>query len=233
MSIPPWPSQPHQFITIFCRSCGYRHEVYQRCSDRLCSDCRQRDYFRLTDGYKGDVMGAERLKLLTLTLKNRPRLAGAVEELRAAWKKLLRRNPYKHLWTGGLYSVECVNKGNGWHVHMHILLDGHFVPQRQLSADWLDITGDSSVCDIRACPSPIKALRYVLKYLTKPVEVAGHGEEYNEVLAGTRLVSAFGSWHGRVTLRKQPFQCPQCGLSVWIIDVDMSGLSGPGGGRGS
>ena len=57
--------------------------------------------------------------------------------------------PYKEAWQGGLYAVEAVNKGRGWHVHLHVLVEGGYVSQRLLAADWQELTGDSCIVDIR------------------------------------------------------------------------------------
>ena len=75
-------------------------------------------------------------------------LVGCIEDLKEAWKKLRRRAPYKEVWQGGLYTIEVVNKGRGWHVHLHILVEGGYVSQRLLAADWKELTGDYIV-DIR------------------------------------------------------------------------------------
>ena len=68
-------------------------------------------------------------------------LEGTVDRLRKAWKKLVRRQPYRTIWRGGAYAIECVNKGQGWHVHLHVLVEGSYVVQQQLvqdglAADW-------------------------------------------------------------------------------------------------
>jgi hypothetical protein len=110
-----------------------------RCGDRTCVECRKKDFYRLLRSYRPYVATLQdhQLKLVTLTLKNTAYLEGTVDRLRKAWKKLLRRGPYRTLWHGGAYAIECVNKGRGWHVHLHALVEGGYIAQEQLVQDWL------------------------------------------------------------------------------------------------
>ena len=214
----------HAYRTFGCKNCTAVHEyvALARCGDRTCTECRQRDYYRLYNAYAPQIkqLGKHGLKLVTLTQKNRESLEGAVEDVRAAWKKLRRRSPYNEVWQGGLYAVEAVNKGRGWHVHLHVLVEGGYVAQRLLARDWQELTGDSWIVDIREVDA-IYGLKYTLKYLKKAPTVLGHAEEYNEVLKGTRLVQAWGSWYGEVRAKEDEeapkLVCAVCGHSEWIV----------------
>jgi hypothetical protein len=182
------------------------------------------DFYRLYKGYASQLqtLGKHRLKLVTLTQKNRGSLEGCVEDLREAWKKLRRHSPYKDIWQGGLYAVEAINKGRGWHVHLHVLVEGGYVSQRRLARDWQELTGDSFIVDIREVEA-LYGLKYTLKYLKKSPTVAGHRDEYNEVLKGTRLVQAWGSWYGEVRASEEKEEpklvCAVCGRSEWIVII--------------
>jgi hypothetical protein len=61
----------------------------------------------------------------------------------------------------------------------------------------------------------------VLKYLKKAPTVSGHEQEYNEVLKGTRLVQAWGSWYGQVSASRDKEEptlvCAVCGHADWIV----------------
>lgn len=88
-----------------------------------------------------------------------------------------------------------------WHVHLHIVAEGKFIPQAQLSAAWLKATGDSPIVDIRLIHGHDKAVDYVVKYAAKPLEPAtlrDHDRLCEAIMAlhGRRLVLPFGSWHG-------------------------------------
>jgi hypothetical protein len=161
---------------------------------------------------------------VTLTLKNTEYLEGTVDRLRKAWKKLLRREPYRSLWHGGAYAIECVNKGRGWHVHLHALVEGGYIAQEQLVEDWLALTGDSFIVHLEACHEAEGGLRYILKYLLKAPTVEEGREEYNAVLKGKRLIQAFGSWYGQQTTADEDEETPHlvcevCGESAWLVII--------------
>ena len=73
--------------------------------------------------------------------------------------------------------------------------------------------------DIREVDA-IYGLKYTLKYLKKAPTVSGHVDEYNEVLKGTRLVQAWGSWYGEVRAKEKDegTQAGLCGL--WTFRMD-------------
>jgi len=68
-----------------------------------------------------------------------------------------------------------------------------------------------------------------LKYLKKAPTVSGHEAEYNEVLKGTRLVQAWGSWYGEVRAKEDDegpkLVCAVCGHSAWIVIVQKVEMS--------
>ena len=64
-------------------------------------------------------------------------------------------------------------------------------------------------------------LKYTLKYLKKAPTVSGYEDEYNEVLKGTRLVQAWGSWYGEVRAKEEDeapkLVCAVCGHAEWMV----------------
>jgi hypothetical protein len=222
----------HAYRTFGCKHCTAVHAyvALARCGDRTCTECRVKDFYRLYNAYAPQMtqLGKHGLKLVTLTQKNRESLEGAVDDLREAWKKLRRRTPYNESWQGGLYAVEAVNKGRGWHVHLHVLVEGGYVSQGLLARDWQELTGDSWIVDIREVDA-LYGLKYTLKYLKKAPTISGHVDEYNEVLKGTRLVQAWGSWYGEVQVKEEEdtpkLVCAVCGHSEWMVILQQPEMS--------
>lgn len=71
-----------------------------------------------------------RPKPITLTLVNRSELTRElVDKFRAMMKRLFRRDLWADRITGGIYSLEVTNEGNGWHLHAHIIAGGAFIPR--------------------------------------------------------------------------------------------------------
>jgi hypothetical protein len=144
-------------------------------------------------------------RFVTLTLRTQSdTLAESLERLRSGWKRLRQTKLWKQKCEGGVYSLE-VTRGRGgdrWHPHLHILVDGSFIPQRELSDAWLKATGDSCIVDIRAVRSRRQIARYVSKYVAKGDEFAAWTleqiAEYAQAMCGQRVIQTFGSLHGKV-----------------------------------
>lgn len=218
----------HQFLTLYCAQCGYQYSFYARCGDRTCPECRYRDYLRFVSLYKPIVLSKVNLRLMTLTLRGRVGFLphSRVVRLRRCFKRLLHQQYYSKRLKGGFYTIEAVNKGRGWNIHIHVLYEGLFIPQSRLKRDWFKLTRDSLVVDIRKVWSPVGSLKYILKYLSKPPKVKGFEDEYNDAFRGTRFVSSFGTWYKQaVEVEKKEFICPNCGSRVWLSEFALRQLT--------
>ena len=154
--------------------------------------------------------------MLTLTKKNNPDLARGFNALRASEKRLKQagRNALKgQKWSefarvkGAIAAYEFTKKDEGdWHPHIHmlVLLDS-YIDQKALSAEWLAITGDSFIVDIRKITGKANAggldiasaMLEVCKYSLKfhDMTLPDTWEAYN-VLRGKRLVNPSGLLRG-------------------------------------
>lgn len=215
---------PHSVISIYCASCGYSHAVTLNCGDRLCRDCSARRYGRLMNHYKEffSSLRAERLRFVTLTIRNQKSLELGLCHLQKSIKRLLRKVRYRRAFVGGViaYQVTWNSDRCDWHVHAHLIVTGKFVPQEILKKDWLSITGDSYVVGISAVESGIKALKYVLAYsMQNPGDLRqSQRDEFNRVFFGKRMLQPFGSWFGAMKKVEVPFLCPVCGGDSWISE---------------
>lgn len=197
-----------------------------RCGDRTCPDCRKRDYYRLFFGYRDVFRDKSRLRFISLTLKNTNDLSRwSVDFLRGCFRKLCRSSSVSSKIKGGMYGIEITNKGKGWHVHMHVICEGGYIPQQELSREWCRITGGSYVVDIRIINSGEDALRYMLKYLLKKPCVDGKDDVYNAYMVGVRMFSFFGSWYPVRLVRGYMYVCPKCGCAEWISEYELWRLS--------
>lgn len=223
-------SSAHKIVNLFCSKCGYFYPVTMRCGDRTCPECRLKDYYRLLGSYRSFLMSKQRLRLITLTLRGRPLVLtkSRLNRLRKCFLTLIHQKFYKSVLTGGFYSIEAKksykNNPAGWNVHIHILAEGGFINQKRLSNDWFKITGDSYIVDIRSAFSGVGGFKYVLKYLTKSPMTLNCDVEYNSAFAGSRLVSVFGNWYGKIPLLKEKVICPKCGNKFWLSEWDLRRL---------
>ncbi|GAJ25104.1 unnamed protein product [marine sediment metagenome] len=74
--------------------------------------------------------------------------------MKKCYIKLGRRVGWKKYVTGSVAFLHVKwNENTGWHVHLHILLTGSYLPQKWLSEEWLKVTGDSPVVHVQAAHS--------------------------------------------------------------------------------
>jgi hypothetical protein len=147
----------------------------------------------------------EVIRFLTLTLKHRDeKLGNTVDRLLRCFKELRRTKLWVMNVKGGIGFIEA-KVTNGWHVHLHVLITGRYLPYQELRKTWLKITKDSFVIDIRPVKGKKEVIGYVCKYVSKPLDrsvVTQHESlcEAIKELHGRRLVLTFGDWRGwRIT----------------------------------
>jgi hypothetical protein len=131
------------------------------------------------------------------------------------WKsfKLMRRSKhFRANVSGGVAFQEnkWSQRTGGWHVHLHILIQGRYWDQKQISQLWHSCTGDSFIVDIQSKFSSERMAHYASKYVTKPIDfnsVVGTPALTEAIRAtkGKHMYLIFGDWKGKLQLeRKQP-----------------------------
>lgn len=175
------------------------------CHHRWCVPCRtelrKRVTFRIQDHLRD--LKESHLRLLTLTLcTSDDPLPDQIARLYDSFSKLRTRAKIKPLITGGIALLEITYnfQTNRWHPHLHCLITGQYLPQKLLSQQWHQITGDSFIVDVRLVRTKA-ALGYVAKYLGKtvPHSVERQAPLFEEVAAalhGRRTCFTFGSFRG-------------------------------------
>lgn len=172
-----------------------------RCRDRFCVPCA-RERSRHIASRVGDHAVGKELRFITLTLRHTTRtMKQDIDRLYAGFVRLRRRRLWSKSQKGGVGFVEIKRSedGKGWHVHLHTIVEGHNIEQRDLSAAWHEITGDSFITKVQWCHSPEAAAYYAAKYSGKGI----HGSCYADpevlrdsmiAIKGRRLVAKFGAW---------------------------------------
>jgi hypothetical protein len=142
-------------------------------------------------------MDAPRFMTITLKAMDRP-LFLTIAALTASFRQLRKTPEWKRHVRGGVYVIEITRnaKTGLWHAHIHVICDGVFWSQRDLSALWLRVTGDSPVVDIRAVHSRSSIANYVAKYVSKPTDMPEWPDaalrEFADAMHGQRMVHTFG-----------------------------------------
>ncbi|KKL67274.1 hypothetical protein LCGC14_2136620 [marine sediment metagenome] len=142
------------------------------CKLRWCPSCHAskghhvREYLRQFIDANRDT----RLRLVTLTLRHSPDpLRDQLDRLRKAFRRLRQRKFWKSCVAGGIGTIEIKRTDAGeWHPHLHIVATGRFIDQDLLSREWLQVTANSRIVDVREVYTHRAAIEYLCKYVTKP-----------------------------------------------------------------
>lgn len=177
--------------------------VASYCHDRFCRPCaNQRS--RTIVGNLTPKLQKKPHRFITLTLKSgNLTLKQMVDKLYRCFRRLRTSKLCKTRLRGGVAFLELkwVQLTDHWHPHLHVICEGTFIPQDQLAAAWLKITGDSYIVDIRFVADRDQVARYVTKYASKPLSATfiNRPDQLDEaiaVLGGRRLFTTFGTWRG-------------------------------------
>lgn len=185
-------------LLLCCYGCGHAKYVVYHCGSRVCPVCSYRLSRERAAYAEAILKKMEYPKFITLTMPRwtrNPR--DGIKYLRECFTRLREQKLWK-LVRGGCYQIELKRKPDGWHIHLHMLLDAKFIPRQQLFVAWRDILGVGFVSvDVRACRTP-QQRAYVTKYVAKASDFAGAPEavvEWYEATKGSRLFGTLGEWY--------------------------------------
>ena len=144
--------------------------------------------------------------LVTLTVKNGPDLGERYRHLSGCLRTYHRRRS-RSRQTGevrkagaAVWSYEATNRGNGWHPHVHaVWLCRESPDAHRLSAEWLALTGDSLIVDVRPMnmADPVGGFCEVFKYALKFSDLGDLDRLHAyKTLRGKRLQDSFGDLRG-------------------------------------
>jgi hypothetical protein len=191
----------------------------------MCPLCAIRRGSKTLESYlkRFEIIKAEhpqlKLSMLTLTVKNGDDLGERFSHLRKSLKDVLERRRKSRAGARGWHSefakihglvgtIEITKDGGkgeiketGWHPHAHIMVlhDERF-DYKALKAEWLKITGDSHVLNVKAAmhpDEPDQDFMEVFKYAVKFGDLTPEQNmEAYEVLRGKRLLFSAGLFWG-------------------------------------
>jgi len=170
------------------------------CRQRWCPMCAGQKSKFAKEATETYVRTLKAPRFLTLTLRNNENgLKPQIEFLQDCFRRLRQRAYWKKNVTGGIWFLQIKRAKNSgcWHPHFHILLDGNYMEQSELSALWDLVTFGSPIIDIRQIHSPEESSGYVARYSARPANLAEMSIddriEIMEALHGKRLCGTFGN----------------------------------------
>lgn len=185
-------------VLACCTHCGASWYITNYCRLRVCPLCSYRVSIARKEYLLAITRDMAHPKMLTLTMPLWTEIPqDGIKYLRSCFNKLRRKKIMRNV-AGGAYTIEVKIKPNGYHIHMHALIDAPYLPHQQLFTAWREIIGTKAPqVDIRAASSD-KAKQYVCKYTSKGADFdAQQGTIVKWYLAtkGQRLFSTFGKWY--------------------------------------
>jgi len=173
------------------------------CRDRMCPRCQRQRGANVMEKVESIVQKFAAARFVTLTLQHRDESLDEMRKRLARGFAKVRNEPgWKMRVKAGVWVIETTRnaKTQRWHVHLHLVIDGDYFPQKVLSKMWLTATGDSCVCDIRAIHDRRRVAKYIADYVAKPVDMGKWPAdaicEFAAAMAGVRMVHTFGKAHG-------------------------------------
>jgi len=213
-----------QFWAFKCSN-GHRYAYACRCDVRGCPHCDRRRGRETAQVFETYFRAMKRPRFMTLTIESSGRLEEGLTRLRESFTRFKRRKAFKAHVVGGFYSIEVTYGEAGWHPHLHIVFDGFYWDQAELSAEW-SAAGGGPIVDIRE--ADLGSVKELTKYLVKGSGIYDSAElvkEQYEVLKGKRLWGAFGRFYGLSGGLRELFsqdsradgECPVCGEAGLLL----------------
>jgi hypothetical protein len=172
------------------------------CEFRLCPDCGRRRSRKLQNKYLPAMRGFMlRHKVtpvhlvLTQTHRKESRKQSA-KRIKDSLTRLQRRGFWKEYFKGGTWSLEFTKDKNGLHhTHLHIIgFRRKFFNIDLLRAEWLAVTGDSHVLNLKPIKDIAAGLREVVKYVSKPLDTRRFGAADLKEFLGLKNMRMFGTF---------------------------------------
>jgi hypothetical protein len=144
------------------------------------------------------------LRFLTLTISNVKDVIEGINKLYHAFKKLRRRDYWKHRVLGGIGAIDMKKDKNGfWNIHIHALIFSRYLDMKshkktgkdsKLVQEWKRCTGGDSILDIKRVKSHEGSLYYILKYLAKGITDLSYEQkaQFFKLTFRRRLLFTFG-----------------------------------------
>lgn len=194
----------HSYYTIAtCLDCGRTRKFPNRCDLFFCPECAGHLSYERKKQVEWWTQLIKQPKHVVLTIKNiRDLSPGHVIEFRKYFSAL-RRRKFCRNWKGGFYSLEVTNEGDGWHLHLHALVDAKWIDGGELARAWNSVTnGLGYIVKVRDCRKA-DYLAELTKYVVKGSQAATWPAQtiltFIEAFRGKRTFGVFGNLYAART----------------------------------
>lgn len=219
-------------VPLNCIGCGERRIGRTRCDQRWCPMCQRALATRTSMRYEGIAADCQWPLVVTFTHKHSAISTLGPKELRRAFTKLRRLRWWRARVKGGVAAFELTDDGNGWHTHIHALIDCQWLAvttgapppgesaekirarakrsAKEVSEQWSLCVGRVGGVHVRRARGGRANLpdvcREVLKYAVKGSDLAELVTPISPVIramVGSRLVVSWGSFYRHPAAKRQ------------------------------
>lgn len=192
-----------RYVYAECTNCHHTTPFANHCDRFYCPECQPQLAKGRARAVEWWARRIEQPKHMVLTVRNIADMTKAHVQQFKRWFARLRRRKFARKWRGGFYSIEVTNEGNGWHLHLHALVDARYIDQFQLSREWSDVTnGLGRIVKVQDARRH-DYLREVTKYAVKGNQLAAWTpqqiSDFIRAFTGVRTFGVFGSLYGKRT----------------------------------
>jgi hypothetical protein len=186
--------------SVFARNkvTGLVKVLARSCHLRFCPICNKSRERLIRRNVLDWIQNAKYPKMLTLTLKHSTEdLQSQIRRLYNCFRELRRLKLIKKRVSGGVwfFQIKKSKHDDCWHPHIHCLVTGGYVPKNELLRDWLRLTGDSPIVDIRLVKDRVGAVNDVAKYCARSCSILGlTNDEILEVDTALARRKICGTW---------------------------------------
>lgn len=189
-----------KYPSLFQRPDGSLVLHQSRCKSRVCPRCGRLRILELRSKLLDRIQTYDDPRFVTLTISpgNQP-LRAQIKHLAASFRRLRQTKRWQRKSRRGIYIVEITYNAAKqlWHPHLHVVVDGDYYDQAQLSDDWSRASGGSPIVDIRRISKRSDIAQYLTQYLAKSQAPANLKRpqlaEWAMSLKGLRMVQPFGA----------------------------------------
>ncbi len=144
-----------------------------RCRMKMCQRCIGVDRNIKAAAVEPWAHRQRYLKMVTLTQQHHGESPKQMlKKLYSNFRKLKSRVFWKSRVTGMVWFLHAKFswKSGTWHLHLHALVAGNFIPHGELRDLWHKITGDSTIVEIHAIKDVDQAVGDVARYAASPAD---------------------------------------------------------------
>ena len=206
-------------IPLTCTCCGEHRVAEQHCMRRYCPSCQPLVTAKRHARWSAALSKLQWPLFITLTIPNSED-PESLRFLRKKWGCFRRRKIIADKVRGGIATFEVTNKGQGWHPHLHAILDCQWLAihtpapaptdskavikqkcefaHRELSLQWANMIDNEQAIVWAHRVYGDQAISEVLKYAAKGSDLINSPQPIApmlRVLSSTRTLSGFGSLH--------------------------------------